>query len=215
MIADAFEQAEDQAEARDPAHRRDWVVLVDGARHQLDLLHSEAARRGIDVHVLLDFVHVTEYAWGAAHSFHQSGEAAAEAWVAGHLTTILHGQAARAAAEMAAQTDREHLSARKREGVDACVRYLTGHLGQLNYDTALEKGWPIATGAIEGACRHLVGDRLDITGALWRLPGTEAVLKLRAPTDNGDFDAYWRFHLDREHERLYPAPEQEELDLTA
>lgn len=57
-IADAF----DQTEARDPAHRRDWAVLVDGARHPLDLLHNEAARRGIDVHVLLDLVHVTEYA---------------------------------------------------------------------------------------------------------------------------------------------------------
>lgn len=210
-IAAAF----DQAEARDPDHVRDWVVLVDGARHQLGLIQAEARRRGIEVHVLLDIVHVSEYVWGAAHCFHKPGTPAAEAWVAGHLTSILHGQAGRAAAEITAQADQRQLRGSKREGVDACVRYLTGHLGQLGYDTALARGWPIATGAIEGACRHLIGDRLEITGARWGLHGAEAVLKIRALNDNGDFEEYWRYHLAREHERLYPIPDQHDYDLTA
>jgi hypothetical protein len=76
------------------------------------------------------------------------------------------------------------------------------HLG---YNTALARGWPIATGVIEGACRHLVGDRLDITGARWGLQGAEAVLKLRALHTNGDFPAYWRFHLAQEHQRVHQA----------
>jgi hypothetical protein len=66
VIADAF----DQAQARDPKHLRPWVVLVDGARHQLDLITGEAARRGVTVQILLDFVHVAEYIWTAAHAFH-------------------------------------------------------------------------------------------------------------------------------------------------
>ncbi|MFG2961633.1 ISKra4 family transposase [Streptomyces sp. NPDC048291] len=210
-IAAAFEQAE----ARDRDHVRTWVALVDGARHQLDLIQTEAGRRGITVHVLLDIVHVSEYVWAAAHSFHQPGTPAAEVWVAGHLTTILHGQAARAAAEITAQAEQSGLRGTKREAADACVRYLTGHLDQLHYDTALAKGWPIATGPIEGACRHLIGDRLEITGARWGLDGAEAVLKLRAVKDNGDLDAYLTFHLAREHERLYPAPDQHNYDLTA
>lgn len=57
VIAAAFAQAE----ARDPGHHRCWVVLVDGARHQLDLIKREADRRGCTINVLLDFVHVTEY----------------------------------------------------------------------------------------------------------------------------------------------------------
>jgi hypothetical protein len=28
----------------------------------------------------------------------------------------------------------------------------------------LERGWPIATGVIEGACRHLVKDRMTSPG---------------------------------------------------
>jgi hypothetical protein len=56
---------------------------------------------------------------------------------------------------------------------------------------------------IEGACRHLVKDRMDITGARWGLDGAEAVLKLRALRANGDFDAYWTYHLAQEHRRVH------------
>ena len=58
---------------------------------------------------------------------------------------------------------------------------------------------------IEGACRHLVKDRLDLTGARWGLNGAEAILKLRALRSNGDFDEYWRFHLDKERHRVHEA----------
>jgi len=60
-----------------------------------------------------------------------------------------------------------------------------------------------ATGVIEGACRHLVKDRMDITGARWSVDGAEAVLKLRALRCNGDFDTYWQFHLDQERHRVH------------
>ena len=211
VIADAF----DQAQARDPKHLRPWIVLVDGARHQLDLITAEAGRRGVTLHVLLDFVHVAEYVWAAAHAFHKPGTTEAEAWAADHLTAILAGHAARTADQMTAQADWEHLSATRREAVDACRRYLTGHLDQLRYDTALDRGWPIATGAVEGACRHLIADRLDITGARWGLDAAEAVLRLRTVVANGDLDSYWHFHTAREHERLYPTPDQEDFNLTA
>ena len=71
---------------------------------------------------------------------------------------------------------------------------------------ALTAGWPITTGVIEGACRHLIKDRMDITGARWSLPGAEAILKLRTVISNSDFDAYWAYHLTREHQRNHPQP---------
>ncbi|MFD7874464.1 ISKra4 family transposase [Streptomyces sp. NPDC059766] len=211
VIADAF----DQAEARDPKHLRLWIVLVDGARHQLDLIAAETARRGVAVHILLDFVHVAEYTWAAAHAFHQPGTTEAEAWAADRLTAILAGNAARAVEEMTAQAVQEQLPTTRREAVDACCRYLTGHLDQLRYDTALNNGWPIATGAVEGACRHLIADRLDITGARWGLLGAEAVLRLRAVVANGDLEPYWRFHTRKEHARIYPDSDPQQFALTA
>lgn len=95
VVSDAFNQA--QAQARDPQHLRDWIVLVDGARHQLDLIQDEAARRGIRLHVLLDFVHVAEYCLTATHAFHPPGSREAETWAADKLTAILAGHADRAA----------------------------------------------------------------------------------------------------------------------
>ena len=60
----------------------------------------------------------------------------------------------------------------------------------MNYADALRDGLPIATGVIEGACRYVVKDRMDRTGARWSLTGAEAVLRLRAVRASGDFDAY-------------------------
>ncbi len=73
----------------------------------------------------------------------------------------------------------------------------------LKYDEALVAGSPIAIGIIEGACRHLINDRLDITGARWGLKGAEALLKLRSLKSSGDFDEYWDFHKQQSKKRLY------------
>ena len=211
VIAAAFSQAE----ARDPQHRRTWVVLVDGAEHQLDLIRAEAARRGVTIHIVIDLIHVLEYLWKAAWCLHPAGDPAAEDWVAVKALAVLAGDSARVAAEITAEADAAGLTAAQRTGADACVRYLTGKDEYLCYDQALAAGWPIATGVIEGACRHLIGDRLDITGARWGLDGAEAVLTLRAVISNGDFDDYWRFHLTREHQRLYPGTAQGQYTLGA
>src|SRR6266540_701171 len=198
-------QVFDQADQRDPTHRRPWVVLVDGARHQLDLIRAEAARRKVTIHILVDLIHVLEYIWKAAWCFYQDADPAAEPWVAGHALRILAGEVDTVIAAVQTQATDAGLTAPQRGGVDACIGYLTAKREFLGYGTALARGWPIATGVIEGACRHLVGDRLDITGARWGLHGAEAVLKLRALWSNGDLDAYWRFHRAQEHRRIHQA----------
>jgi hypothetical protein len=211
MIAAAF----DEAGARDPGHLRTWVVLVDGAEHQLGLIHAEAARRGVTIHVIIDIIHVLEYIWGAAWSLHAPGDPAAEDWVAVKALAVLAGGSDRAAAEIIAEADAASLTGSQQNGAAACVRYLTGKREFLRYDRALNAGWPIATGVIEGACRHLIADRLSIGGARWGLDGAEAVLTLRAVISNGDFEEYWRFHLACEHQRLYPGINQGQYTLGA
>ncbi|WST82604.1 ISKra4 family transposase (plasmid) [Streptomyces sp. NBC_01136] len=213
--AAVISRAFDQAGSRDPGRRRPWVVLVDGAVHQLELIQAEAARRDTPISVVIDIVHVLEYLWTAAWCFHDAGDPAAEDWVAVHALAILAGDCGRASEAITAQADRAGLKGDQRRGADACVRYLTGKAEFLRYDQALAQGWPIATGVIEGACRHLIADRLDISGARWGLAGAEAVLKLRAVHNNNDFDAYWRYHVTREHERLYQTADQAEYTLTA
>jgi hypothetical protein len=211
VIAAAF----DEAEARDPGHLRTWVVLVDGAEHQLDLIRAEAVRRDAEIHVIIDIIHVLEYLWGAAWSLHEAGDPAAEDWVAARALAVLAGDSDRAAQEIAAEAGAAGLAGSQRNGAAACVRYLENKRQFLRYDQALEAGWPIATGVIEGACRHLIADRLDIGGARWGLDGAEAVLTLRAVIASGDFEEYWRFHLKCEHQRLYPGAKQGQYALGA
>ena len=110
---------------------------------------------------------------------------------------------------------RRGLTGTRRKAVDACCGYLLNHREELRYHEFLRDGLPIATGVFEGACRSLVRDRMDITGARWVLPGAEAVLKLRSLRQSGDFGAYWKFHqrceLERNHLQNYADDELVEL----
>lgn len=116
---------------------------------------------------------------------------------------VLNGKATAVAGIIRRKATRAALEADQRKGADACAKYLSNLAPHLDYPNALKAGWPIATGVIEGACRHLVKDRMDITGARWGLEGAEAVLKLRALRSNGDFDAYFKVHLLQERKRIH------------
>jgi hypothetical protein len=205
----------DEAERRDPAHRRTWVALVDGNNTQIDAISAEAASRGVTVPILIDFVHVMEYLWKAAWSFFEPGDTDAEQWVAAQATKILEGKASQVAAGIRRRATTFRYSAAERSGADQCASYLTAKVPYLDYATALASGRPIATGVIEGACRHIVADRMDITGARWGLDGAEAILKLRALHSNGDFDHYWPWHLRQEHQRIHQARYRDSLELAA
>lgn len=193
----------DEAERRDPQHLRTWVALADGNNHQIQQVKAEAAARQVPVRLLIDFIHVLEYLWKAAWCFFAEGAKAAEQWVAEHARRILAGRTDLVIAAIRRKTTCRDPVPDKRARIQECVRYLCAKKPYLCYDQALQQGWPIATGVIEGACRHLVKDRMDITGARWGLAGAEAVLKLRAVVSNGDFDAYWAFHLQQEHQRVH------------
>jgi hypothetical protein len=211
VIATAF----GEAGRRDPSGRREWVVLVDGNATQIEAVSAEAARHGVTVTIVIDFIHVLEYLWKAAWSFFDKGEPAAEEWVAGQARKLLRGQSAQVAAGIRRRATAYGYTGPERAGADECARYLDNKKEHLDYATALAKGWPIATGVIEGAARWLVKDRMDITGARWGLDGAEAILKLRALTASGDLDAYWRYHLRREHERIHHAKDRNSYILAA
>jgi hypothetical protein len=201
VIRDAFEEAL----RRDPEKKRHWVVLVDGSQIQLRGILKIARKIGAKITLLVDVIHVIEYLWKAAYAFHPEGSKEAEAWVQQRLIRLLRGDHARVRANLRRNARARRLVGHACKVVARCIRYLKVLRNYLAYDTALATGLPIATGVIEGACRYLVKDRLEKTGARWSLGGAEAVLRLRALRASGDFDAYWVFHLDREHERRHRA----------
>ncbi|MGH9212724.1 MAG: ISKra4 family transposase [Acidimicrobiales bacterium] len=192
-----------EAERRDPDHSHDWVALVDGNRHQIERIEVEAAARNITVTIVVDWVHVLEYLWSAAWSFFAEGDPDAEEWVQAKSIEILSGRASIVAAAIRRKATALGLDAATRKNADTCADYLLAKAAYLVYPTALASGWPIATGVIEGAVRHVVKDRMDITGARWGLEGAEAVLKLRALRSNDAWEDYWAFHLANERRRVH------------
>jgi hypothetical protein len=197
VIAEMFAEAH----GRDPEGQRPWVVLVDGHEHQLRLIRQEVKRRSLAVTLILDLFHVLEYLWSAAFAFHAEGSAEAELWVRTQMLALLRGRVSQVAAAMRRSATVRAFKASKRAAVDTCADYLLKYRAMLRYDQYLAAGYPIGTGVIEGACRYLVKDRMERTGARWSLHGAEAVLRLRALWTNGDFEPYWGFHLAREYER--------------
>ncbi len=193
----------DEAERRDPDHAHPWVALVDGNNHQIDRIEAEAVARGIEVTVLVDFIHAIEYLWKAVWCFFAEGDPAAEDWVHDKAMEVLSGRARIVAAAVRRKATTWGLAESARKNADTCADYLLAKAPYLDYPTALSKGWPIATGVIEGSCRYVVKDRMDITGARWGLDGAEAVLKLRALRANDCWDDYWSFHLAQERKRVH------------
>jgi hypothetical protein len=200
-----IEEAMYEALHRDPCLTKTWVVLVDGNEPQLASLHELSRQHGVELNVVVDLIHVLEYLWAASHAFNPEGSPQAQRWVTKRLFALLQGKSSDVAAGIRRSATLRGLSGADRLAVDNCAHYLLKYRDYLRYDQYLSKGFPISTGVIEGACRYLVKDRMDITGAKWSLAGAEAVLKLRALRASGDFDEYWSFHEAREHERIHRA----------
>ena len=183
----------DEAGSRDPDKRKTWVALVDGNKSQIRTLRRIAGKRKIQLTIIVDIIHVIEYLWDAGRVFYPQGGPELEKWVEQRVLKLLEGSAGHVAGGMRRSATKRNLTTDCRKPVDTCAQYLLNHLPYLRYDRYLAKGFPIATGVIEGACRHLVKDRMEKTGARWSLTGAEAVLSLRALRCSNDFDEYWQF----------------------
>jgi hypothetical protein len=224
---DVIRAAFEEASRRDPERKKTWVALSDGNKDQLRTLKRLGHEYGVHLTIILDVIHVLEYLWKASTAFNEESSPEAEAWVNERFLQILRSKASDVAAGIRRSATLRRLRGPKRKAADKCANYLLKHAAYLHYDEYLAKGLPIATGVIEGACRHLLKDRLDITGARWGLEGAEAVIRVRAIRSSGDFEEYWPFHeqqeLARNHAEQYangeipalcqPAPPQDQPRL--
>jgi hypothetical protein len=183
-----------EAHRRDPLHQRKWVMLVDGDRRQLRRIRAILKKHDVAVTVVLDFIHVLERLWATAYCFYGEGTRDAERWAQEKGIAILNGKSSHVAAGIRRSATLRGLTGQKRKVADRCADYLLNYRALLQYDSYLAAGFPIATGVVEGACRHIVKDRMDVTGARWSLAGAEAILRLRSLKASNDLDAYWLFH---------------------
>jgi len=196
---DVIEEVAAEMVARDPNHDKQRVVVADGER----ALQQRVRKSMAAVLLVLDFLHVLEYLWKAAYALHAEGSREATRWVQRHALMLLQGDASQVVKGMRQSATKRRLRGSKRKAVLGAAAYLYRNRPYMRYDEYLRDGLPIASGAVEGACKNLVKDRMERSGMRWTISGAEAVLKLRAICLSGDWDAYWRYHIKAVQCRLY------------
>jgi hypothetical protein len=147
---------------------------------------------------ILDLLHVTPRLWQAAHVFYPEKSAAAEAFVRERLLRVLEGKAALVLRGLRVMGTKQRRTGSKKATLAKVCAYLEKNLGRMRYDEYLARGYPIASGVIEGACRHLVKDRMERAGMHWTRSGAQAMLDVRSIHVNGDWEAYQTFRIERE-----------------
>lgn len=196
--------------AREIARRRkpgQTLVHLSDGQHSLEtdrrtyLPADSPEGRVVDI---LDLMHVTPRLWEAAHLFHAEGSDAASQFVRERLGRVLEGQAAGVVSGLRQMGTKRGLAGAKRARLKRLCEYLEGNLHRMRYDEYLKAGYPIATGVIEGACRHVIKDRMERAGMRWKVPGAQAMLQLRAIHANGDWAAFQAYRIEQETARLYP-----------
>jgi hypothetical protein len=190
-----------RAAQREHAAIRHRVALTDGA----EALQQQMTAQLPGFTLVLDIIHATEYLWDAANALLGETHPGRTAWVRRRLEQVLAGQTAAVIAEFEALAAKPRLGKGKRAAVERTRAYYARNLPFMRYDEYLAAGWPIGTGVVEGACGHLVKDRLEQAGMRWTKPGAQAVLDLRGVRLSGDWDAYWPWHRQQVHQRLYGA----------
>jgi len=189
----------------DPTHQAEWVAVVDGDTTQIDYIQQAATKYGATAVVILDIIHVLEYLWKAANAcVRRRGRQRRPVGSGPDRATAARAEAV-AGPLLTARRHRQGVEP-ETTGTDRAMHHLSDQSRSLSELSSLPgQGVSIATGVIEGACRYVVKDRMEITGARWGLEGGEAVLKLRALYLNGRFRGVLEIHEQQEYQRNHQA----------
>jgi hypothetical protein len=197
--ADAMRRLAERVAQRDGPHIQQHVALTDGAQ----ALQQQVVTHFPEYTLILDVIHATEYLWDTANALLGETHPHRTTWVRAYLEPLLTGQTEAVITALEAEAKAPTCTATQRQAVQRTVGYYRRNQPYMRYDEYLAHGWPIGTGVVEGACRHLVKDRMEQSGMRWTKDGAQGVLDLRAVRINGHWEAYGQFHRHQQHQRLY------------
>lgn len=196
-----------EAEDRALAGTRPTILLMDGQHCLWDAAQRDLPDDAIEI---LDLLHVTPRLWKAAYLFHPEGSASAAQFVRSRVLRVLKGKVRSVVRGLRQMATRSGLTGRKRKRLERICQYFENHRSRMRYDEYLAAGYPIATGVIEGACRHVVKDRLERAGMQWVFEGAQAMLDLRTIHLSDQWEEFQAYRIKKEAARLYPNADQTE-----
>jgi hypothetical protein len=191
-----------EIDARDPHHALPLPCLMDGQGSLWEAAYTHLPQDHLVP--IVDLLHVTPRLWKAAYLFHPKQSQGAVDFVQDRVLRILKGEVCSVIRGLRRMATIAGLRGKKREKLDNICGYFETNAERMHYDQYLAEGYPIATGVIEGACRHLVKDRMERAGMRWSLEGAQAMLDLRSIHISGQWDQFTAHRIRNETERLYP-----------
>jgi hypothetical protein len=192
----------DEVVRRDPMRTKPLIFLSDGERALHDRQGEYLPEDAIGI---LDLFHVMERLWKAAWCFFDESTQKQEAhqWVEKELRMLLEGKVGYVIGGLRRMRTKRGLKGSRGKTIREVVGYFARNRTRMRYDEYLAAGYPIGGGVVEGACRHLVKDRLERAGMRWHPDGAQAMLDLRATYLNEEWEPFWAFHVEQENARLY------------
>ena len=195
----ALSRLAQQINLHEGLHIQERVALCDGC----EALQLRLALYLKGFVIVLDFIHASEYLWKVANVLLGETNPQRIKWMAEKTFLMLSGKTDILIADFLSQAQQTETSVAQQTQLKITANYFERNLPYMDYPTCLSKGWPIASGVIEGACRHFVKDRCELSGMRWTQTGAENLLRLRAIAENGDWDAYHTYRKAQRHLRLY------------
>ena len=195
----ALRRLSTQVQRRIGKHIRHKIALCDGC----SALQARLAKYFPDFIQILDFIHANEYLWKVANALFGETDERRVDWMKQHTLQLLSGKTKRLIAEFRRLAKQPKMRKNTRSQLLITANYFERNLPFMDYPTYLAHGYPIASGVIEGACRHLVKDRCELSGMRWSQSGAESLLRLRAVAENNDWDEYHAYRKQQRHLRLY------------
>jgi hypothetical protein len=165
---------------------REVIYLGDGA----PWIRTEHHRHFGRATFIIDWYHASEYVWDCGKKLFGEGTKATEEWVKKHLDLLWDGWTKKLLDNLKEQ--RKQYRAAKREAIDTLVRYISTNEEQMRYDLFRAKDYDIGSGAVEGACKNVVGKRLKQSGMIWTRLGSSSVLTLRVSWPNDEWEQLWQ-----------------------
>jgi len=206
----AIQRLAEWAARRDHPHIRDRVALTDGS----EPLQKQVLARLLGFTLVLDIIHVDEYIWKAGTAIYGETDPKRAGWVEAQMLDILSSRADQVIQQLVDKTQSVRKSSQAGKVFRQVANYLRRNQPYMDYADYLRRGWPIGTGVVEGVCRHLVKDRMELSGMRWALSGAGSLLALRAVNENGDWEEFHEYRRTQRHEQLYGTPLDESwLDL--
>ena len=199
----ALSRLAEQVRSRLGRHIQHTIALCDGCK----ALQTRLAKYFPNFIQILDFIHANEYLWQVANALFGETNAQRFDWMRTRTLQLLSGQTRHLIAEFRTLAQQPKISQRKRTQLLTTATYFERNLPFMDYPKYLSNGWPIASGVIEGACRHFVKDRCELSGMRWLQSGAERLLRLRAVAENNHWDDYQMYRKQQRHQRLYGSPQ--------